>query len=220
MQQLTPICRNIDADHKKAIAVGVSIGGGLILVLLVWSILSWWKWRKTNREFDKGTRGACRFNYHRLAAATNHFSMDNRIGAGTFGEVHKGFLTQLGREVAVKKILRESRAGNKDVFDEVQTISRAKQKNLVELLGWGMKGSSNIIDFMCWRRQKNTDLFLVYEFVDNGNLHMHLYEKEALLSWRIRYILRAEQYNLYSNFKNLARYYYITTAHITPKIIV
>ncbi|BAS87764.1 Os04g0141200 [Oryza sativa Japonica Group] len=186
-KQLTPICRNIDADHKKAIAVGVSIGGGLILVLLVWSILSWWKWRKTNREFDKGTRGACRFNYHRLAAATNHFSMDNRIGAGTFGEVHKGFLTQLGREVAVKKILRESRAGNKDFFDEVQTISRAKQKNLVELLGWGMKGSS-IIDFvMCWRRQKNTDLFLVYEFVDNGNLHMHLYEKEALLSWRIRY---------------------------------
>nr|AHW98629.1 protein kinase [Oryza glaberrima] len=184
--QLTPICRNIDADHKKAIAVGVSIGGGLILMLLVWSILSWWKWRKTNREFDKGTRGACRFNYHHLAAATNHFSMDNRIGAGAFGEVHKGFLPQLGREVAVKKILRESRAGNKDFFDEVQTISRAKQKNLVELLGWGMKGSS-IIDFMCGSRQKNTDLFLVYEFVDNGNLHMHLYEKEALLSWRIRY---------------------------------
>uniref|UniRef100_A0A0E0P516 Protein kinase domain-containing protein n=1 Tax=Oryza rufipogon TaxID=4529 RepID=A0A0E0P516_ORYRU len=162
-----------DPCHSKAIAIGFSIGGGLILVLLLWSILSWWKWRKTNREFDKGTRGACRFNYHHLAAATNHFSMDNKIGAGAFGEVHKGFLTQLGREVA-------------DFFDEVQTISRAKQKNLVELLGWGMKGSSNIIDFMCWRRQKNTDLFLVYEFVDNGNLHMHLYEKEALLPWRIR----------------------------------
>uniref|UniRef100_A0A0D9W230 Protein kinase domain-containing protein n=1 Tax=Leersia perrieri TaxID=77586 RepID=A0A0D9W230_9ORYZ len=176
---------------KEVIVVGFSIGGPVTLVLLVWCIVSWWKWRCTISEFDKGTRGVRRFKYHHLAVATNHFSMENRIGTGAFGEVHKGFLQELteldrAREVAVKRILKESREGNKDFFDEVQAISRAKQKNLVELLGWGMKHSWNIIDFICWRTQKRSDLFLVDELVNNGNLHMHLQEA-VVLPWRIRY---------------------------------
>nr|CAE03665.3 OSJNBa0042N22.7 [Oryza sativa Japonica Group] len=175
-------------NSKKTIVVGLSIGGALIVVLLVWCVLSWWKWRGTGRGFDKGTRGVRRFKYHQLVSATNQFSMENKIGAGAFGEVHKGYLTELGREVAVKKILKECREGNKDFFDEVQTISRAKQKNLVELLGWGIKRRWNIIDFMCWCRQKKSDLFLVYELVDNGNLHRHLHEEAAVvLPWTARY---------------------------------
>ncbi|XP_006653142.1 L-type lectin-domain containing receptor kinase IX.1-like [Oryza brachyantha] len=175
-------------DHK-AITVGLSIGGPLMFVFLVWSILSWWKWRNTNLEFDKGTCGVRRFKYHHLVAATNHFSTDKQIGAGAFGEVYKGWMKELGREVAIKKILKECRSeGSKDFFDEVKALSRAKQKNLIELLGWGMKQSSSVKDFMRWCRQNKTEVFLVYELVDNGNLHTHLHEEAAaVLPWRMRY---------------------------------
>ncbi|XP_006653141.2 L-type lectin-domain containing receptor kinase IX.1-like [Oryza brachyantha] len=179
---------------KKGMAAMSPIIGALIFVLLLlWVILSWWKWRSSSRDIATRTGGVRQFKYTELAAATNHFSSENRlIGAGAFGEVYKGFFKELGREVAVKKISPESRseAGSKDLFAEVKTISRAKHKNLVELVGWCMNRRWSIVDFMCWcshNAQKNSIVFLVYEFVDNGNLRVHLHEKETVLPWTMRY---------------------------------
>nr|CAD39661.2 OSJNBa0074B10.18 [Oryza sativa Japonica Group] len=154
------------------------------------SILSWWKWRSSSRDIDKRTGGVRQFKYNELAAATNQFSSENRlIGAGPFGEGYKGFFKEMGRHVAIKKISKESRSEgrNKDFYDEVKTISSAKHKNLVELVGWCMKRRWNMFDFMCWCREKAYTIFLVYEFVDNSNLRVHLHEKEAVLPWTTRY---------------------------------
>ncbi|EAZ29602.1 hypothetical protein OsJ_13676 [Oryza sativa Japonica Group] len=161
--------------HKKKGAAGkFAIVGAPIFLLLVWSILSWWKWRSSSRDIDKRTGGVRQFKYNELAAATNQFSSENRlIGAGPFGEGYKGFFKEMGRHVAIKKISKESRSegSNKDFYDEVKTISSAKHKNLVELVGW----------------EKAHTIFLVYEFVDNSNLRVHLHEKEAVLPWTTRY---------------------------------
>uniref|UniRef100_A0A0D9W219 non-specific serine/threonine protein kinase n=1 Tax=Leersia perrieri TaxID=77586 RepID=A0A0D9W219_9ORYZ len=182
-----PVQKEKGHHKKKGMAGKFAIVGALISVLLVWLILSWWKWRRSSRDIAKRTEGVRQFKYNELAAATNEFSSENRlIGAGPFGEVYKGFLKELGREVAVKKILND----NNNFFDEVKTISTAKHKNIVELLGWCMKRSSNVVDFMCWctpKAKNNTAIFLVYEFLDNSNLRVHLHEKEAVLPWITRY---------------------------------
>uniref|UniRef100_A0A0D3FSA8 non-specific serine/threonine protein kinase n=1 Tax=Oryza barthii TaxID=65489 RepID=A0A0D3FSA8_9ORYZ len=169
-----------------------AIVGAPILVLLVWSILSWWKWRSSSQDIGKRTGGVRQFKYNELAAATNQFSSENRlIGAGPFGEGYKGFFKEMGLHVAIKKISKESRSEgsskNRNFYDEVKTISSAKHKNLVELVGWCVKRRWNMFDFMCWCREKANTIFLVYEFVDNSNLRVHLHEKEAVLPWTTRY---------------------------------
>lgn len=95
-----------------------------------------------------------------------------------------------GSEVAVKKILKETRGGNLDFFAEMNTISEAKHKNLVKLKGWCCRENNrNLLDFMCWccKKKEDDELFLVYELVPNGNLHYHLCKSDQVIPWPTRY---------------------------------
>lgn len=46
-----------------------------------------------------------------LVKATNNFSDRRQLGGGEFGNVYKGYLHELGLEVAVKKISEGSQQG-------------------------------------------------------------------------------------------------------------
>ncbi|KAF2932658.1 hypothetical protein DAI22_04g014100 [Oryza sativa Japonica Group] len=170
---------------------GLIIGGVAALALVLWFLLSCWKWKRVLNFFHKGTAGARRFEYRDLATATKNFSDDNKLGEGAFGVVYRGYLKQLDREVAVKKIVNELNVGHKDFFTEVITISEARHKNLVKFYGWCIRGHSwNIIHFMCgwfWNTE-NKELFLVHELMKNGNLHEYLHNSEiaAVQSWPTR----------------------------------
>lgn len=172
---------------------GLIIGGVAALALVLWFLLSCWKWKRVLNFFHKGTAGARRFEYRDLATATKNFSDDNKLGEGAFGVVYRGFLKQLDREVAVKKIVNELNVGHKDFFTEVITISEARHKNLVKFYGWCIRGHSwNIIHFMCgwfWNTE-NKELFLVHELMKNGNLHEYLHNSEiaAVQSWPTSYV--------------------------------
>ncbi|XP_039042730.1 putative serine/threonine-protein kinase isoform X2 [Hibiscus syriacus] len=101
-------------------------------------------------------REARRFDLQELSSATKSFSDRNLIGEGKFGEVYKGLL-QDGVLVAIKKRVGEP---SEEFIDEACYLSSIQHRNLVTLLGY------------C---QENNQQFLVYEYIPNGSVSIHLY---------------------------------------------
>jgi hypothetical protein len=122
------------------------------------------------------------FSFSELSSATNNFSMENKIGAGSFGSVYKGNLMD-GREVAIKRgetSVRTKKFQEKEIaFDsELVLLSRIHHKHLVGLVGF------------C---EESDERLLVYEYMSNGALHDHLHSKNnversssVLNSWQMR----------------------------------
>ncbi|CAO2142425.1 unnamed protein product [Urochloa humidicola] len=178
--------------HKNTKAIIVGVIGALAMVLVVWFILSCWKWTTRHRGFEKqGKQEPTQFEYRDLEAATDHFLEERKLGEGLFGVVYRGYLKKLGCDVAVKKMKNKSQAvpgpDNKDFYDELNIITAVKHRNLVKLVGWCRGNSWNFVEFMCWCwNNKNNKLFLVYELVPKGSLYDHLH-KEEILPWETRY---------------------------------
>ncbi|KAD7480253.1 hypothetical protein E3N88_03389 [Mikania micrantha] len=79
------------------------------------------------------------FTFDVLALATDNFSEENKIGAGSFGVVYKGKLLD-GREVAIKREETSQKAKKfqekESSFDsELAFLSRLHHKHLVRLVG-------------------------------------------------------------------------------------
>ncbi|KAH0727748.1 hypothetical protein KY285_003476 [Solanum tuberosum] len=89
-----------------------------------------------------------------LDAATNNFSLANKIGHGGFGNVYKGVLEN-GVEIAVKKQDVTSRQGFTEFENEFKLIAKLQHRNLTKLLGYCINGAEK---------------FLVYEFMANNSL--------------------------------------------------
>lgn len=158
----------------------------LALLLTIWLVLSWHRLKRICDSFGTGSR-LKRYRYRDLSIATNKFSVKKEIGKGGFGVVYRGSLRK--KEVAVKRILNDSRGEFKDFLSELGAISRTGHGNVVRLEGW----CCSISNFMFWCFHKqNVELFLVYELVPNGNLHQHLHPNnqhgtQEVLSWERRY---------------------------------
>ncbi|KAF7076580.1 hypothetical protein CFC21_081210 [Triticum aestivum] len=125
-----------------------------------------------DQELDLGVAGPRRFSYNELAAVTDNFSDDRALGRGGFGSVYRGFMSDMNREVAIKRVSETSRQGWKEFVSEVRIISRLRHRNLVQLIGWCHGGDQ---------------LLLVYDLMHNGSLDTHLYGSDFMLTWAIRY---------------------------------
>lgn len=101
-------------------------------------------------------RDARRFEIEELSLATKSFSDKSLIGQGKFGEVFKGLL-QDGMLVAIKK---RPGAPSQEFIEEVRYLSSIHHHNLVSLRGY------------C---QDNGQQILVYEYIPNGSVSIHLY---------------------------------------------
>ncbi|KAJ0113334.1 hypothetical protein Patl1_01964 [Pistacia atlantica] len=93
------------------------------------------------------------FSYEELAKATDTFSMANKIGEGGFGSVYYAELR--GEKAAIKKMDMQA---SREFLAELKVLTHVHHLNLVRLIGYCVEGS----------------LFLVYEFIENGNLSQHL----------------------------------------------
>uniref|UniRef100_A0A7N2MBI8 Protein kinase domain-containing protein n=1 Tax=Quercus lobata TaxID=97700 RepID=A0A7N2MBI8_QUELO len=103
----------------------------------------------TGMNMDKSVE----FSYAELAKATDNFSMAQKIGEGGFGAVYYAELR--GEKAAIKKMDMQA---SKEFLAELKVLTRVYHLNLVRLIGYCVEGS----------------LFLVYEFIENGNLGQHL----------------------------------------------
>ncbi|XP_042485730.1 G-type lectin S-receptor-like serine/threonine-protein kinase RKS1 isoform X2 [Macadamia integrifolia] len=108
-----------------------------------------------------------------VAAATDNFSSNNKLGEGGFGPVYKGRLFN-GREIAVKRLSRNSGQGMEEFKTEVVLIAKLQHRNLVRLLAWSIQEEEKM---------------LIYEYMPNKSLDCFIFDKtkSALLDWRKRF---------------------------------
>ncbi|KAL8093228.1 hypothetical protein AgCh_035209 [Apium graveolens] len=115
------------------------------------------------------------FEFERIANATSNFSNVNKLGQGGYGPVYKGILDN-GREIAVKRLSRNSSQGIDEFKNEVQLIAKLQHRNLVTLLGCCTEKGERI---------------LIYEYMANKSLDFFLSDEKirSTLDWEKRYAI-------------------------------
>ncbi|KAJ0545481.1 putative protein kinase RLK-Pelle-L-LEC family [Helianthus annuus] len=181
-------------QSKEQTKTGLMVGliAGTLVIVIVLAIVVWWRKKNNgakvvklgssgnelgsvvemNNKFEMEATMPRRFSYGELAQSTADFAETQMLGAGGFGGVYKGFLKDSSRYVAVKRVSKTSNQGIKEYATEVKIISRLRHRNLVQLIGW------------C---HDKGELLVVYEFLENGSLDLHLFKGKSSLTWNTRY---------------------------------
>ncbi|KAB1199621.1 G-type lectin S-receptor-like serine/threonine-protein kinase RKS1 [Morella rubra] len=93
------------------------------------------------------------FDLSTIVAATDHFSVANKLGEGGFGSVYK--------EIAIKRLLKHSGQAIEEFKNEVAIIAKLQHKNLVRILGYCVQGEEKM---------------LIYEYLPNKSLDSFIFE--------------------------------------------
>ncbi|KAL4367613.1 hypothetical protein GQ457_05G029940 [Hibiscus cannabinus] len=126
------------------------------------------------KDIDEGRRNAdlSFFDLSTVAAATNNFSSDNKLGQGGFGPVYMGVLLS-GKKIAVKRLSNHSGQGVQEFKNEIVLIAKLQHRNLVRMLGCCIEGEEKM---------------LIYEFLPNKSLDSIIFDesKRSALDWKKR----------------------------------
>ncbi|PIN04208.1 Serine/threonine protein kinase [Handroanthus impetiginosus] len=134
------------------------------------------KWIMSRGKAAWGKRNKCNnlqgFTFAEIAAATDNFSCENKLGEGGFGPVYKGEL-QNGLQIAVKKLSKGSKQGIEELKNELALTARLQHVNLVKVLGIFIEREEHM---------------LIYEYMPNGSLDSYLFDpvKRLCLDWQKR----------------------------------
>ncbi|KAL4596919.1 hypothetical protein ACB092_12G198700 [Castanea dentata] len=126
------------------------------------STLPYFQDSPSRRDLD-GTRRNSNlplFDLRTIVAATNNFSIANKLGQGGFGPVYKGLL-QNGMVIAVKRLSKCSGQGIEQFKTEVALIAKLQHRNLVRILG------------CCIHKEEK---MLIYEYLPNKSLDSFIFE--------------------------------------------
>ncbi|XP_060188690.1 G-type lectin S-receptor-like serine/threonine-protein kinase SD1-1 [Lycium barbarum] len=177
-----------DGKEEKVLFWILPLSAGVILVIL--SMLIYHRRRKKASELKKKGRSGRNDNYSMgysscaeefeiplfdlstIMKATNNFSIDRKIGEGSFGPVYKGILE--GQEIAVKRLSRTSTQGESEFKNEVLCIAKLQHRNLVNILGCCSDGEEKM---------------LIYEYFPNGSLDSFIFDdtQSEVLDWHKRF---------------------------------
>ncbi|XP_043688969.1 G-type lectin S-receptor-like serine/threonine-protein kinase At4g27290 isoform X2 [Telopea speciosissima] len=179
-----------DSNSKKKVKVRAVVVVAIVsgMLLLGCSGFHLWNWKKKARlegkEVDTEEKDIVdksrmddlelsSFDLATIARATNNFSDSNKLGEGGFGPVYKGVLFG-GREIAVKRLSKNSVQGLDEFKNEVILISKLQHRNLVKVLGCCIEGAETM---------------LVYEYMVNKSLDYYIFDEKrsTLLDWEKRF---------------------------------
>ncbi|XLT71633.1 hypothetical protein HN873_028059 [Arachis hypogaea] len=169
--------------NNRVIYVLASISAILVLLLLVLATVNiiYIKKRKpknyfkVHKEFSDQTGSQLeskrrRYSFNEVSNMTNNF--ERVLGRGGFGTVYYGIIDDI--QVAVKMLSQSSVQGYQQFLAEVNILMRVHHRNLTSLIGY------------C---NEETNIALIYEYMENGNLEEHLLEKNSrtrLFNWEER----------------------------------
>ncbi|PON95317.1 Tyrosine-protein kinase [Trema orientale] len=130
-----------------------------------------------------GTQGTpvCRlFSYEELREATNNFGKSIFLGEGFTGKLYKGNLEN-GTCVAIRSLAFTKKYSIQNLKGRLDFLSKLHHPNLVALLGYCTESGGQ-------DDSSANKVFLVYEYVPNGNYRAYLSENgpEKVLKWSDR----------------------------------
>ncbi|XP_052183279.1 cysteine-rich receptor-like protein kinase 44 isoform X1 [Diospyros lotus] len=113
------------------------------------------------------------YDFATISTATDDFSEDNKLGQGGFGAVYWGRLPN-EQEIAVKRLSKNSRQGDREFKNEVMLVAKLQHRNLVRLLGFCLDEEERL---------------LIYEYLPNSSLDHFIFDpmKREELDWDKRY---------------------------------
>ncbi|KAH9019823.1 kinase-like protein [Lactarius pseudohatsudake] len=97
----------------------------------------------------------------------------SKLGSGSFGNVYKG--SYLGIDVAIKEVLPSTEYDVAKYFErEWRLLKESRHPNVVLYLG------------LSRAPEPDGRIFIISEFIENGNLRQYIYDKSKPLPWRLR----------------------------------
>ncbi|KAK0579973.1 hypothetical protein LWI29_034349 [Acer saccharum] len=182
--------KNGSLGKKKIVAIVI---GSSVAILLLVALVYWFYRRKikisistftsstfldvslSGKDQDGNRRNTDLplFDFSTIAAATNNFSIKNKLGEGGFGSVYKGVLPN-GQEIAIKRLSKYSGQGIGEFKNEVTLTAKLQHRNLVSIVGCCIEAEEKM---------------LVYEYVPNKSLDFFIFNetKRTLLDWNKRF---------------------------------
>lgn len=101
-------------------------------------IISWWSKSKREPATPPSAflASILQVSYENLFKAIDGFSLENLIGAGSFGSVYKGILNHDDHEklVAFKVLDLQHRGASKSFMAECQALRSIRDRNLVKII--------------------------------------------------------------------------------------
>ncbi|KAL4077471.1 kinase-like domain-containing protein [Scleroderma citrinum] len=96
-----------------------------------------------------------------------------KLGSGSFGNVYKG--SYLGIDIAIKEVLPSDSYDVAKYFErEWRLMKEARHPNVVLYLGLSRAPPSD------------GRIFIISEYIENGNLRMYIWDKNKPFPWRLR----------------------------------
>ncbi|CAL5402907.1 unnamed protein product [Camellia sinensis] len=163
--------------RRRTIAIILALLAGVFLTGLSLTVYLWKKKQQQQhqisevsmrRSFNEGCTNESQkqdlelqqFDFATITHATDNFSINNKLGEGSFGPVFKGVLED-GQEIAVKTLSKNSKQGVDEFKNEVIYIAILQHRNLVKLLGYCFRGEEKM---------------LIYEYMPNKSLDLFIFD--------------------------------------------
>ncbi|XP_048492792.1 G-type lectin S-receptor-like serine/threonine-protein kinase At4g27290 [Beta vulgaris subsp. vulgaris] len=172
----------LGGDKKKRLWISIRATLAVLTLMLLCGATLYilWRRRKSKANCNASSKISTNNNnegeselpiyaFDVIAKATNDFSVYNKLGQGGFGPVYKGVLSD-GREIAVKRLSKDSRQGLDEFKNEVIFIAKLQHRNLVRLTGCCVEAEERL---------------LIYEYMPNKSLDCYIFDPTSnnLLDW-------------------------------------